>query len=107
MLVNGWPLVKIEHLESYGGATSGGDHGAEQPCLEPMVIRVVVLLAEQDEPAWGQALYKSCGINEASSRHIPDTPGERMILAQGGLPILRPFAGVRCSDEQGAGEEEL
>ena len=72
-----------------------------------MMIQIVVLLAEQDEPAWGQALHKSCRINEASSRHIPDPPGERMIPAQGGLPILCPFAGVRCSDQQSTGEEEL
>jgi len=93
-----------EHLEGDRRTAPRGRERAEQPCLERVVIRVVVLLPEQHVPRLHDPRDRRRLGHEPPGRHVPDPADEPMLTPDGGLPgdIGDARAAGREEDQEGA-----
>src|SRR5207249_967248 len=79
-------LVRREHLERHGRPAPGDDQLLQDPGLQPVVIRVVVLFAEEHEARVGQTLDHRHRAHERRAPDVPDAaddrPGDRATRAE-------------------------
>ena len=92
---DGAGVVEAEHLETNGGPAAGGDQAAQHLGLQPVVVRIVVLLAEEHEVGASQTDHEAPVIDEFAGRHVPDAASERMVAA-----VLRLPGGNRARRQQ-------
>jgi len=79
-------VVKAEHFKAHGGTASGGDEATEHFGLQPVMVGVVMSLAEKEEISASQTDDETLAIHESGRGDVPNTPGERMISTQGRFP---------------------
>ncbi len=89
-------LPHVDHLEHDRRPASGRDHLLEQPRLQGVMVRVVVLLADQQQLR-GHGLLAQLGLlHEAPLPHAEDAPDQRVVAIERALPRrLRLHLGLR------------
>ena len=91
-------LGPIQHLERHRRATALCDHALQQPGLQPVMIRVVVLLPQQNEPRASKRRDQCVGVRKASAVRLPDFSDQRMVAQDLRLPGRDRGLGLRGED---------